>query len=116
MVFEVNSIEVARGIEYVVRPQNFRSPNLVVFLPVSGTPFPKICHSKEWENNHAPILSDLTNETVEYYKKLNAIVITVEHDKIMLIDLTGATLKLRCSYKDALSYLEYVLLWRDWYR
>jgi hypothetical protein len=34
----------------------------------------------------------------------------------MLIDLTGATLKLKCSYKDALSYLEYILLWRDWYR
>ena len=110
MVFEVNSIEVARGIEYVARPQRFRSPNLVVILPVNKTPFPRICCSKEWENGREPILKNLTDETIECYKRLNAIVIIVEYDQIKFANLTGATLKLKCSYKDALSYLEYVLL------
>ena len=115
MIFEVNSIKVAKGIEYLVRCEKFQSYNLVVLLPVDGKPFPKMCHSKEWKKVREYPFAGIADEIIERYKKLNAIVVLVKHDEIVLVDLISyLTLELKCSYKGALSYLEYVLLWRDW--
>jgi hypothetical protein len=111
MIFEVNSIKVAKGIEYLVRCEKFQSYNLVVLLPVDGKPFPRMCHSKEWKKVREYPFAGIADEIIERYKKLNAVVLLVKYDKIVLVDLIGFfTLELKCSYKGALSYLEYVLL------
>lgn len=111
MIFEVNSFKVAKGIEYLVRCEKFQSYNLVVLLPVDGKPFPKMCHSKEWKKVREYPFAGIADEIIERYKKLNAVVLLVKYDKIVLVDLIGFfTLELKCSYKGALSYLEYVLL------
>lgn len=112
MVFEVNSIEVAKGIEYVLKRERFRDPNLVILLPGDNNPLPKICHGEEWKRVQEYILIDFSDETIERYKKLNAIAVIVECDSITIADLMGfAILELNCSYEEALTYLEYVLLW-----
>jgi hypothetical protein len=111
MVFEVNSIEVAKGIEYVLKRDRFRDPNLVILLPGDDNPLPKICHGEEWKKVQEYILIDFSDETIERYKKLNAIALIVEFDSITIADLMGfAILELNCSYEEALTYLEYVLL------
>ena len=110
MVFEVDSIEVAKGIEYVVRHETFSGTNLVVLLPKGKYSFPKICHGGEWKDVQGFFWSGLTAETIMRYKKLNAIVVTLRFNQIMIIDITEfMVLELNCSYNDALSYLEYLL-------
>ena len=110
MVFEVDSIKVARGIEFVVRNEAFFGSNLVVLLPKGKHPFPKICHGGEWMDVKRFTWLDLTVETVRRYMELNAIVVAFKSNHVVIIDISGfMILELNCSYNDALSYLEYLL-------
>ena len=110
MIFEVDSIEVALGIEYVVRHQKFHGANLVVLLPKDDDIFPDICHGGEWKDVQGFIWSGLSEEIVDRYRKLKAIIITIESGQILIIDIVGLKiLELNCSYTDALSYLRYLL-------
>lgn len=110
MVFEVNSIKVAKGIEYVLTDKSFSGVNLVVLLPKGKHPFPKICHGGEWKDVKGFSWLDMTAETVMRYMKLNAIVVAIKSDQIVIIDIAEfMVLELNCSYNDALSYLEYLL-------
>ena len=112
MIFEVDSIEVALGIEYVVRHQKFHSANLVVLLPKDDDIFPDICHGGGWKDVRVFIWSGLSEEIVDRYRKLKAIIITIESGQILIIDIVGLKiLELNCSYADALSYLRYLLYW-----
>lgn len=110
MIFEVDSIEVALGIEYVVRHQKFHGANLVVLLPKDADIFPDICHGGGWKDVRGFIWSGLSEEIVDRYRKLKAIIITIESGQILIIDIVGLKiLELNCSYADALSYLRYLL-------
>ena len=110
MVFEVDSIKVAKGIEFVVRHEIFLGSNLVVLLPKGNYPFPKICHGGEWKEVKGFTWLDMTVETVMRYMKLNAIVVAFKSNQIVIIDIAEfKILELNCSYCDALSYLEYLL-------
>lgn len=112
MIFEVDSIEVALGIEYVVRHQKFHSANLVVLLPKDDDIFPDICHGEGWKDVRGFIWSGLSEEIVDRYRKLKAIIITIESGQILIIDIVCLKiLELNCSYADALSYLRYLLYW-----
>ena len=109
MVFEVNSIKVAKGIEYVIRHETSLGSNLVVLLP-NKHPFPKICHGGGWKEVKGFVWLDLTAETVSRYMTLNAIVVALKSNQIVIIDIAEfMVIELNCSYNDALSYLEYLL-------
>ena len=111
MIFEVNSIKVAKEIEYVVRYETFRAINSVVLLPGDNEPFPRICHGGGWKKVQEFIGVGVMRETIERYRELNAIVITLNPNRIEIIDLAEfMVLVLNCPYEDALSYLEYLLL------
>ena len=110
MIFEVDSIDVALGIEYVVRHQKFYGTNFVVLLPKDDDIFPDICHGGGWKDVQGFIWSDLSKEIVDRYRKLKAIIITFGSGQIVIIDIVGLKiLELNCSYADALSYLRYLL-------
>jgi hypothetical protein len=110
MIFEVDSIEVAKGIEYVVKHERFQGANLVVLLPKDDDIFPDICHGGGWKDVQGFIWSGLSEEIVDRYRKLKAIIITFGSGQIMIIDIVGLKiLELNCSYADALSYLRYLL-------
>ncbi len=110
MVFEVDSIDVAKGIEYVVKHETFSGINLVVLLPKDKHPFPKICHGGEWKDVQGFLWSGLSDETIMRYKELNAIVVVLKSNQIVIIDIVEfMVLEHSCSYCDALSYLEYLL-------
>lgn len=110
MIFEVDSIAVAKGIEYVLKHEKFLGVNLVVLLPKGKYPFPKICHGGEWKEVKGFSWSYLTAETVMRYIKLNAIVIALKSNQIVIIDIAEfMVLESNSSYNDALSYLEYLL-------
>ena len=110
MIFEVDSIEVALGIEYVVKHQKFHGANLVVLLPKDDDIFPDICHGGGWKDVREFVWSGLSKEIVDRYRKLKAIIVTIESGQIVIIDIVGLKiLELNCSYADALSYLRYLL-------
>jgi hypothetical protein len=110
MIFEVDSIEVAKGIEYVVKHERFQGANLVVLLPKDDDIFPDICHGGGWKDVQGFIWSGLSEEIVDRYRKLKAIIITFGSGQIVIIDIVGLKiLELNCSYADALSYLRYLL-------
>ena len=112
MIFEVDSIVVAKGIEYVVKHEKFQGANMVVLLPKDGDFFPEICHGGEWKNVPGFIWSGLTEETIDWYSSHRAILISFKASQIVIIDIVGLKiLELNCSYADALSYLEYLLYW-----
>lgn len=112
MIFEVNSIRVAKGIEYVLKHKNFQMANMVVLLPKDDDFLPEICHGREWKRVQEFIWCGLSEETINRYRKHRAIIITFNNTQIVIIDIVGfMILELNCSYRDALSYLEYLLYW-----
>lgn len=108
MVYEVTSLSVAKGIGYVVRKEKCHEPNLVVLVSKNDEPLPKICHGEEWKNVEEFIFIEFSDESIEKYEKTNAIAISIEGDKsILIFDLTSfKLLELNCSYEDAIMYLE----------
>ena len=81
-----------------------------VCLSICGDFFPEICHGGGWVDVQGFIWSGLSEEIVDRYRKLKAIIITFKSGQIVIIDIVGLKiLELNCSYADALSYLRYLL-------
>ena len=109
MLFEVNSFSVAKNIDYVIQRDDYREPDLVVILPKDTTPLPVMIHGNDWKTVDCFILIDFDKTSIEKYRALNAIIIEVKSNNITFYDISGfAMLELKCEYRDAVEYLEYL--------
>ncbi|MBR6907375.1 hypothetical protein IKN40_02475 [bacterium] len=109
MLFEVNSFSVAKNIDYVIQRDSFREPDLVVILPKDETPLPVMIHGNDWKAVDYFVLVDFDKTSIEKYNTLNAVIISVRLNEITIIDLSGyAILELKCEYREAVEYLEYL--------
>lgn len=117
MLFEVNSFSVAKGIDYVIQRDEYREPDLVVILPKGDNPLPRMVHGDDWKIVECFLIADFDRSTIEKYKANNAIILSINHEEITIIDLNGyAILELKCEYREAVEYLEYLYhtVWPSW--
>ena len=109
MLFEVNSFYVAKNIDCAIQRDDYREPDLVVILPKDNTPLPVMVHGNDWKSVECFVLIDFDKISIKKYRAMNAVIISVRANDITIIDLTGyAILELKCKYREAVEYLEYL--------
>ena len=112
MLFEVNSFYVAKNIDFVIQRDAYREADLVVLLPDNYDPLPMMVHGNDWKIVDCFVLVDFDKTSIEKYRALNAIIIEVKSNNITFYDISGfAMLELKCEYRDAVEYLEYLFQW-----
>ena len=66
-------------------------------------------HGDDWKIVECLLIADFDRSTIEKYKANNAIILSINHEEITIIDLNGyAILELKCEYREAVEYLEYL--------